>query len=250
MLHTEIFAITKREIKKSLADKWFILISIASPLIFIFVLGKGIDSFVDIKNLGMSYTDFLGPGVIAIMCMGGAVHIGNSIIEDKKGFIREMLVAPVSRASIFIGKILGEMAVYFSLTFIVIIIFLAIVKSLSFTSLFWAAFFMILITFGFYGLGAVLSFLFKRAKTYQVINSFVMMYIVFLSGAFFPHSKLPRVMMILSALNPLTYGVDGLRWALTSYKEFSIFFDIIFLALFGILMIFIGAYSFKKTIET
>ena len=249
MIQREIYAIWLREVKKALSDKWSLVVSVILPLVIIFVIGIGIDSFVNLKNLGINYTDFLGPGVIAIMSMGGALSIGHSIIEDKKGFIKEMLVAPISRASIFIGKILGEITVYFVLTLIVVLIFLTFIKSLSLVAVLWTLLFMVLIAFGFYGLGIVLSFLFSKSKTYNVINGLIMSYLIFLSGAFFPVKGLPMFLKIISLVNPLTYGVDALRNIITGYGEFNLFFNLLFLIIFGVLMVAIGSFAFKRTIE-
>jgi ABC-2 type transport system permease protein len=248
MIHKEIYAIWLREVKKFLTDKWHLLFSIAWPIFLIFVIGVGIDSFVDVESLGMSYKNFLGPGVIALFSMSGAMTIGNSIIEDKKGYIKELLVSPISRFSIFVGKVLGEMTLNFALTLIVVVFFLIWIESLTFVAVAWAFLFMVLIAFGFYGLGLVLSFLFNKAKSYNLIAGVLITIIIFFSGAFFPIKGLPAWMKAISYINPLTYGVDGLREVMAGSSKFGLMTNLIFLVIFSIVMIFLGSYSFKKAI--
>lgn len=108
---------------------------------------------------------------------------------------------------------------------------------------------MFLIAFGFYGFGIVLSSLFKKAKSYQIITGLTTAFIIFLSGAFFPTENLPKFLKIAFTINPLTYGVDGLRNVLINFGEFPLMFDISVLAVFGILMLILGSYFFKKSLE-
>ncbi|SRR3989344_1032294 len=249
MIHKEIYTIWLREVKKALVDKWQLIISIGWPLFLIFALGIGIDSFVDVSKLGVSYTELLGPGIIAIFAMAGSMSIGNNLIEDNKGFIKELLVAPISRSSIFIGKVLGEMTINLGTTLIAIIIFLYFVQLLSVTSILLSLLFMILIAFGFYGFGIVLSSLFKKTKSYQIITDLLVAVMIFLSGAFFPTENLPFALKIFVFVNPLTYGVDGLRTILVGFGEFGLFIDALVLIAFAIVMLISGSYLFKKSLE-
>lgn len=249
MIYKEVYTIWLREIKKALADKWQLIISIGWPLFLIFVLGIGIDSFIDTSNMEVSYTELLGPGIIVIFVMGGSMSIGNSIIEDKKGFIKELLVAPISRSSIFIGKVLGEMTINLGTTLIAIIIFLYFIKLLTLNSALMSLLFIILIAFGFYGFGIVLSSLFKKNKSYQIISGLLVAAMVFLSGAFFPIENLPFIFKIFVLINPLTYGVDGLRTILVGFGEFGLFIDFFVLSGFAIIMLILGSCLFKKSLE-
>ncbi len=249
MIHKEIYTIWLREIKKALVDKWQLIISIGWPLFLIFALGIGIDSFIDVSNLGVSYTELLGPGIIAILAMAGSMSIGNSLIEDNKGFIKELLVAPISRSSIFIGKVLGEMTINLGTTLIAIIIFLFFVQLLNITSILLSLLFMILIAFGFYGFGIVLSSLFKKTKSYEIITGLLVVVMIFLSGAFFPTENLPFALKMFVLINPLTYGVDGLRTILVGFGEFGLIIDTFVLIAFAIVMLILGSYLFKRSLE-
>lgn len=249
MIHKEIYAIWLREIKKALSDKWELLIAIGWPLFIIFAIGFGIDSFINFENMGVSYTEIFGPGFIAILATGGAMSIGNSLIEDKKGFIKELLVAPISRFSIFIGKVLGEMTINFAATLIIIIFFLIFIKSFNIISILWALFFIFLIAFGFYGFGIILSSLFKKTKSYQIISGLISAFIIFLSGAFFPVKNLPPVFKFIFIINPLTYGVDALRTVLVDFGEFGLVTDTIVLLIFGTLTLILGSYFFRRSLK-
>src|SRR3990167_7274898 len=218
MIHKEIYTIWLREVKKALVDKWQLIISIGWPLFLIFALA-------------------------------GSMSIGNNLIEDNKGFIKELLVAPISRSSIFIGKVLGEMTINLGTTLIAIIIFLYFVQLLSVTSILLSLLFMILIAFGFYGFGLVLSSLFKKTKSYQIITDLLVAVMIFLSGAFFPTENLPFALKIFVFVNPLTYGVDGLRTILVGFGEFGLFIDALVLIAFAIVMLISGSYLFKKSLE-
>ncbi|MBU0466703.1 MAG: ABC transporter permease [Nanoarchaeota archaeon] len=238
-----------RSIRKALADKWNLLIGVGWLLFLIFILGFGIDSFVNLDDLGVSYTELLGPGIIALMVMGGALSIGNQLIEDKGGFIKELLVSPISRPSIFLGMIFGEMTINLTVTLVAIIFFLLFIKALSLVSLLLAIVLMLLIAFGFYGFGIVLSSFFKKAKSYQMINGIVMGAVMFLSGSFYPIGNLPLWFKWIVKVNPLTYGVDGLRAVLVGFSEFGLLVDVAVLAGFGVAMLALGSYLFSRGLK-
>lgn len=250
MKFSEIHAIWRREVKKELADRASLLMGVLFPLFMIFVLGIGFDSFVKLKGIDTSYTAFLGPGIIAIMAMGGAAHVGQSMIKDKESYLKELLVAPISRTSIFIGKILGTMVIRFVMLLIIVLIFLEIIDALSFSSIIWALIFMFLIEFVFYGFNLGLGFFFKRAGTYQQFIGLVNVAIIFLSGAFFPIQNLPTAMKVFVYINPLTYGVDGLRGQLTGVHQFPLAVNVLVLVFAGIVMTGLGAFIFRKLSQT
>ena len=129
-----------------------------------------------------------------------------------------------------------------------VVFFLIWIRSLTFVAVAWAFLFMILIAFGFYGLGLILSFLFNKAKSYNLIAGVFITVIIFFSGAFFPVKGLPVWMKAISFINPLTYGVDGLREVMAGSSKFGIMPNLIFLIIFGIIMTLLGSYSFKRAI--
>lgn len=247
MIAGEIYAIWLREMKKLLANKLALVVGVVLPFLVIIVIGSGVDSFVKLEISGLNYTSFLGPGIIALWAMSGALGIGNSFIEDKQGFIKELLVAPVSRVSILLGKVLSEMLFTLGLTLIATVFFLYYIGAFSFGTITKAVLIMILIAFGFYGFGLIMGLIFKKAKTYQFFSGLIITAIIFLSGVFFPAQNLPSWMKAAFAINPLTYGVDALRHVMTGYSEFGLFYDVIVLTVFGLVMVTAGTYLFSKT---
>lgn len=247
MIADEIYAIWLREVKKLLADKLALAVGIVLPFLVIIIIGAGVDSFVKLEISGLNYTSFLGPGIIALWAMSGALGIGNSFIEDKQGFIKELLVAPVSRASILLGKVLSEMSFTLGITLIATFFFLHYIGTLSLITTAKAALIMILIALGFYGFGLIMGLIFKKAKSYQLFSGLIITAIIFLSGIFFPAQNLPIWMKTAFVVNPLTYGVDALRQVMTGYSEFGLFYDLIVLAVFGLVMVTAGTYLFSKT---
>ena len=245
----DIRTIARREVKKVLADKATLLISVIWPLFIIFIIGLGFDSFIEFKGLETTYLAFLGPGIIALMAMGGATYVGNTMINERATFIKELLVAPISRVSIFIGKIIGAMAIDFVIITIVSMIFLEAIGALSIMSVVWTLIFMFLIEFVFYGLSLLMGVFFSRPGTYQQIGGILSFVIISLSGAFFPVANLPIFMKIVSYINPLTYGVDGLRGQLIGVSMFPAAFNIFMLLAFGIATSLLGAFFFRRFLE-
>src|SRR3989338_7570609 len=245
----EIHTLWRRELKKAFADKATLLVSAVWPLLLIFLLGIGFDSFVELKGIGISYTEFMGPGIIALMAMGGAVYVGNEMIKDKEGFIKELLVAPISRVSIFVGKILGAMTLSFSIMTIVVVAFLEAIGKLSLASVLWALLFMFLIAFIFYSLSMALAFPFRRSSTYQQIASIIWFAVSFLSGAFFPIKSLPIWMKAVAYANPLTYGIDGLRGQMVGEAAFPVATNLLVLVAFAVFSTILGAALYRKSIS-
>ncbi|MBI2664689.1 ABC transporter permease [Candidatus Woesearchaeota archaeon] len=248
MRFSEIHTLWRRVIKLSLADKASILLSLVWPLFLIFILGMGFDSFVEFKSVETSYTAFLGPGIIIMMVFAGSAAVGNLIIKDKEGFIRELLVAPISRASIFVGTVLGTMTISFIVMIMVAMVFLEYIGALSVQNLLWTLLFMFLAAFVSYGGSVVISFLFRKPGAYQQFVALFSFVIVFLSGAFFPLKDLPVWMKSLAYANPITYAVDGLRGQLIGIAQFSLAADIFALIGFAVLFTVLGALFFRKSV--
>ncbi|EKD49684.1 MAG: hypothetical protein ACD_63C00070G0002 [uncultured bacterium] len=244
----EIATIWTRELKKFWADPGLIVTSIIVPLMGILIIGFGLNRFVKMPGLDIEYLDFFGPGAIAVMSIGAAMFVGFSIIRDKQGYIKELLVVPISHYSILVGKILSEITtqVLTLLVSLSIIVFFFMKTNRGVEGVLFCVFFMFLIVFGFSGFGIVLSSVFKKAKSYNQIMVIILIPIAFLSGSFFPIDVLPESARWLTFLNPLTYGVDGIRGALIGMTELPILLDIGFLVVFAVAMLIVGAYFFRR----
>lgn len=244
----DAYVIWSREMKKFLAHKIEIVAGLIWPLFLIFMLGIGMSSFADIKNLGISYTLFLGPGILAIMSVGWGMSEGMNIIEDKKKLVKRLLVAPINRFSILVGKILATLTTQ-AIMMTVVIFVLMLYNNFSLPKIFLTIFLLLLISAGFAGFGLLLASFFTRARAYQQISGFLMWVAFFLSGALFPITNLPVAMKYVTYINPLTYGVDFVRWSMIGLHEINLIIDILVVSLFSIVVIVYGSYLFNKNLR-
>lgn len=177
-----------------------------------------------------------------------ALFSGIEIIWDRQfGFLKETLVAPVSRLEIMIGRTLGGATVAFFQGCVVFFITLLLGFRFDFFTLPLGIVFMLLIAFFFTGLGTAIASLLKDMQGFQLIMNFIIMPIFFLSGALFPVDGLPDLFKLVVTLNPLAYGVDGLRGSLESGTAyFGIGVDFLVLGISTTVILYIGSYLFSK----
>lgn len=190
-----------------------IISGIAQPLLFLFVLGAGLESAIGANGAaGVSYQQYLFPGILAMSVLTSALFSAIAIVWDREfGFMREMLVAPVSRSSLVLGKALGggSVAVVQGLVLVVV----APVVGVSFTvlSFFEMVLFLLLLAFSLTAFGIVIASRMQRMESFQMVMALVLQPMLFLSGAIFPLTALPDWLAVITRLNPATYGVDAIR---------------------------------------
>jgi len=242
-----IYIMWLRQLKKYFRSRARIFSSLGQPLLFLLAFWFGFGPIYS-KAGGGNYLDFLAPGIIAMSTLFISVFTGIEVIWDRQfGFLKETLVAPVSRWGIFIGRVLGGATVSLMQGIIVFLITLVVGFRPSNILLLPLAFlFIFLIGFLFTALGTAIASLLEDMHAFPVIINFLVMPLFFLSGALFPISGLPNSIMWLYRLNPLSYGVDGIRAALVSSSHFGIFMDIACLAASIAVVSAIGAYLFSK----
>jgi Predicted membrane protein len=199
-------------------------------------------------NGGANYTDFLTPGIIAMAILFTAVFSGLEVIWDRRfGFLKETLVAPISRTEIMIGKTLGGAIIAIIQGLIVLsMTYLLGFRIQSLGSFFLGLIFMFLIAIFFTGLGLAIASKLKDFQGYQMLLNFLIMPIFFLSGALFPLQNLPTPIYLISRINPLTYGVDGLRGAVVGISTFGIYNDLVVIGTLSALVCAIGIILFSK----
>jgi ABC-2 type transport system permease protein len=197
---------------------------------------------------GGSYIQFLAPGIIAMSVLFTAMFSGIEIIWDRQfGFLKETLVAPVSRLEIMIGRTLGGATVaIIQGTVVFLISFLAGFRLNHFLCLPLLFLFMLLIALLFTALGTAIASVMEDMHGFQLIMNFLVMPLFFLSGALFPLQNLPKALNIITRLDPLSYGVDGLRGALGSGYHFGFMQDFLLLGVATTLLLIIGSYLFSK----
>jgi len=247
---TAIYVLWLREMKRFLRAKSRVVGTLAMPLFFLAFLGLGFGN-MNIPGMakGVDYIHFLVPGVVGMTMLFTSMFAGISVLWDREfGFLKEIMVAPVDRISIVIGRIVGGATT--SVLQGILILGISVLmgfKIPSMSALLLSIVFMLLISSTFIGLGLIFASRMKDIHGFSLIMNFVVFPLFFLSGALFPLENLPVWIRYVSYLDPLTYGVDGLRSVLIGVSSFSVLFDFAVLMGFSVVTISIGAYFFEKS---
>ncbi len=242
-----IYILWLRQLKRYVRSKARMIGSLGQPILFLVALGFGFGP-IYAKAGGGNYIQFLGPGVIAMAIIFTAMFAGIEIIWDRQfGFLKETMVAPVSRFTIMLGRTLGGATVAMIQGVVVLLISLCV----GFTPVSWvllpvALLFMFLLALFFTALGTAIASKLPDMQAFPLIMNFLMMPLFFLSGALFPLAGTSGGLFVAAQLDPLTYGVDGLRLALTGIGQFGYVTDLIVLSGLTLLAIWIGSWLFSK----
>lgn len=242
-----IYILWLREIKRFIRSKSRIIGSLAFPSLILIIIGTGLNSVFTVGRL--SYIEFLAPGMIGMVLLFSSISFGIMVIWDRQfGFLKEMLVAPISRTSIIVGKALGGVttSMFQALLFLVVCFAIGI-KFPSPLRLVLLFVVMLLISVGFVLVGIAFSSRMKDFHGFSLIMNFVIMPIFFLSGAFFPLDKLPEWLKWFVYIDPLTYGVDALRFCMVNTSTFPIWLNLLVLIVFGLVATSVGALLFRTT---
>ncbi|HEX8724239.1 MAG TPA: ABC transporter permease [Gemmatimonadaceae bacterium] len=247
-----VFAIWYREYKVFLREKSRIVASIVTPVLWLFIFGGGLGSSVSIP--GTNYQAFIFPGILAQSVLFSSIFFGVYIVWDRKvDFLKEVLVAPVSRTAIFVGKVVGGATD--SLIQAAILLVLGVVLSAAGTirdlhvgaaALLAALVILALTTVAFVSVGLIIGSVMESPEGFQLVSSFVVFPLFFLSGALFPIGKLPLWLAPFTFLDPLTYAVDALRGVLLGASHFHVAFDVGVMAAFTLLVIAVGTRAFER----
>jgi ABC-2 type transport system permease protein len=203
-----------REMIRWWQDRSRAVVSLMQPVLFLFVLGTGLSSLVSIGTGGISFRTFMFPGVIAMSTMFTAMFSAASLVWDREfGFLREMLVAPVSRASILIGKAVGGATVATIPGTVILALAGAVGVPYNPVLLLSLIVELFLLSFVLTAVGLVVAGRTKQIQSFMAITQMFLMPMLFLSGALFPLTDLPAWLHLLTRVNPLTYAVDPMRRA-------------------------------------
>ncbi|TLY06405.1 MAG: ABC transporter [Thaumarchaeota archaeon] len=244
---TKIYALWLREFKVFMREKSRLVASTFTPILWLFVIGSGLGAANPSTAPGVDYQQFIFPGIVAMSIIFSSVFFGSYIIWDRKfDFLKSVMVAPVSRGSVFVGKTLGGMTT--SLIQAAILLAIGAVIGIPFTplSLVQVVATILLMSFGLTSLGLALGSYMYSLEGFQMIVSFVVFPLFFLSGALFPLDNLPGWLGILTAADPATYGVDALRHAMLGVGSNSIGFDGAVLVGYTAALGAFGIFSFKR----
>ena len=247
-----IYVMWLRQMKRFVRSKSRIVAMIVQPMFFLVILGSGFRS-ATITGMTGDYMLFLAPGIVTMAILFSSMFTGISVLWDKQfGFLQEVLVAPISRFSIIIGRTLGGATTALIQGFIILIIAFGLgIKPSSLPGLMLTLVFMVLTAFTAVGFGLIVASKMEDFQGFQVIISLIIMPLFFLSSALFPiatNTDLPDFLVTLSFFNPLFYMVDGIRGSLTSMN--NVLHPLINLGIVFVICIFfmgLGSYFFSKS---
>lgn len=242
-----IYIMWLRQLKRYFRSKSRVIGALGQPLLFLVALGFGFGPIFKQAGQG-DYISFLVPGIIAVTVLFTSLSSGIEIIWDRQfGFLKETLVAPVSRLKIMIGRTLGGATLAIFQAVIVMLLSLLIgFKVPSISSFLIALIIMILISLIFAALGTAIASRMQDFHGFQLIMNFMVMPLFFLSGAVFPLQGLPKVLDVIVRFNPLSYGVDGVRGAFSGVFHYGLTLDLVVLVFVAAVLLAIGSYLFSK----
>jgi len=251
-----VYTLWLRELKRFFRMKSRFVGSLGMPLFFLIFLGMAPIRLPNVSEGG--YISFLAPGIVGMILLFASMGAGINLLWDKEfGFLKEIMVAPVERRTIVLGKTAGGVTT--ALIQGMLILVLALPLGLELTGIhpqFSVAGFslgflasialMVLIGFTFTGLGVAFASRMKDFHGFQLIWNFILFPVFLLSGALFPLDIFPEWLQPIAYINPLTYGVDGLRRCLTGVSEMSLLVDFGALLISSTIMLSIATYMFSK----
>ena len=242
-----VLTIAWREILLYFRNKGRVIGTLGAPLFYLVALGFGLNAVLNVN--GTSYFSFLVPGIIGMIILFQSVFSGLSVITERQfGFLKEMLVAPISRSTIVLGKALGNALTASAQGIIVIAIAFFLGFSFPQPLAFPAVLAVMLLTgIGFASLGLALAAKIFDPSAFPAIINFIIFPIFLLSGAIYPLESAPPWLQGIALIDPLTYSVDALRGFLLGLNHFPIELDIAVLLAFDSAMILIAAFLFRKT---
>ncbi|MEA2085653.1 MAG: ABC transporter permease, partial [Chloroflexota bacterium] len=248
-----------RDILRFWHDKMRMIGSLILPLLFLVVFGSGLNARMGLLAPGIDFTQFMFPGIIGMTVLMSSFMAGVSVVWDREfGFLKEVLVAPISRASVAAGKTLGAATVAL-LQGVIILLFAPLIGiSLSAGTVLVLLPLMFLLAASIGSLGVLLATRIRSMEAFQAVTQMLMFPVVFLSGVFFPLQGLPAWMNILVKINPATYGIAPIRQVVLGVPpdspfsinlfghNMSLWENVTVLAVFGAAMILLAMWSFSS----
>jgi ABC-2 type transport system permease protein len=242
-----IYVLWLRQVKRYVRSRARIIGSLGQPLLFLLGLGFGMGPIFQRAGMG-NYIQFLAPGVIAMTVLFTSVFSGIELIWDRQfGFLKETLVAPVSRLTIMVGRVLGGATVAVSQGLILLVI--CLVAGFRFPSLVAVPIvllIMALIAVLFTALGTAIASPMRDFQGFQLVMNFLVLPMFFLSGALFPLGDAPWALKAIARVNPLSYGVDALRGTLGGVAYFHLATDFGVLVVVTVGLLLLGGYLFSR----
>jgi len=247
-----VYVICYREFIKFFRERSRLLGTIARPVLWLFVVGNGMASLIK-PQTGFSYLQFIFPGMIGMTILFSSIFSSISIVWDREfGFMKEMLVAPISRLSIVIGKAISGTLISVAQAIIILLLIPFLGIHLTIMQFIEVVAVALLVSFCITSLGILIAARLTSFDGFNIIMNFLVMPMLFLSGAMYPVTSLPVVLRRMTLINPLTYGIDAFKHVLLRHStpplgpEFPLVQDIAIVTILSIIMLTLAALSFRK----
>jgi len=246
-----IYVIVLREFKRFLRQKGRVLVAFARPLIWLFIVGSGFTRLIDV-SAGTEYIQFILPGIVGMTILFSSIFSTISVVWDREfGFLREMLVAPVSRVTIVFGKIISGTALSVLQGAGVMLVAPLLGLHVSLVDYLVMILLMSAVALAITSLGLFVASFLTSLEGFNVIMNFIVLPMFFLSGALYPVGSLPEPLRMITFINPLAYGVDAFKHVLLSDRgrlsaELPLYADVVFVVVFSVIMIAASSYVFER----
>jgi ABC-2 type transport system permease protein len=255
-----IWVVAYRELLRFVQERSRLFSSFAMPLIFLVIFGAGFGQMIGSSMPpGVNYIQFMYPGIIAMTVLMSSIMSAISIVWDREfGFLKEILVSPLGRSGIVLGKAAGGAAVAVLQAIIMLILAPILGVSLSFSMVLELVLVIIIVSVSLSGLGLLVASRMQSQQGFQVVVQLIIMPLIFLAGVFYPVNNVPVWMEVISKVNPLTYGVDAIRQlflgsggavtlGVTVFGHtMTVLEDVLLVAAFGIVLLSLSVWSFSK----
>lgn len=240
-----LYALWYREFKVFLREKSRIVSSLFTPLLWIVVFGGGLGSSVSLG--GTNYQVFIFPGILTMTVLFSSIFFGLYIVWDKRiDFFKEVLVAPLSRLTIFAGKTLGGCTDALIQGSLILAFGVVLGVSYSVQMVAIVMIFMLILASAVVSIGLIIGSFMESPEGFNMVVSFLVFPLFFLSGALFPIDNLPSWLRAFTTLNPVTYAVDGMRGVILGVSTFPVMMDLGILLGFAAVMLGIGSIAFSR----
>ena len=247
-----IYVIVAREFKKFIREKSRLFSTIARPLLWLFLVGAGMSRLVPAAG-GVSYIQFIFPGILGMTILFSSIFSSISIIWDKEfGFMKEILVAPVSRFSIVIGKAVSGMILSTIQAAIILALFPFLGLKLGVFQIAEIMMVCAILSFAIAAFGILLATFYDSYESFSVIMNFIVMPMFFLSGAMYPVKLLPDILKLFTKINPLTYGIDALKNIIFPFEkgnmspDFPLYLDVLVIVIASFVFVLIAGKAFER----
>ena len=240
-----MYAIWWRETTVFIRETPRLVSAIISPVIWLVIFGAGLGASLNIK--GLDYQSFIFGGVLVQTFLFSSLFYGAYLVWDRKiDLLKAILVSPLRRSSIFLGKVLGGVSISVVEALIVLVVGLFIGQHYTALSLLSVVGIVIFASAGLTALGLTVGSFMESPEGFQLLSSLVLFPLFFLSGALFPISNLSGPLGWLAAVDPVTYIVDLIRYVLTGVRYFDITLDILVVAAFILAANIVGVIAFER----